>query len=473
MADTAHLEEYKMIYYEKGDPKTELTQADLRKGLTQALDRMGLREKVLALPPDITRYYSQAGMLTEMAWEYYGEKMTDVLPALGTHAPMTSPEIKRMFGAVPESLFRVHDWRNDVVTLGEVPGEYLESVSEGRVSYAWPAQVNRLLLNGGYDLILSIGQVVPHEVIGMANYNKNVFVGTGGPEGINKSHFLGAAYGMERIMGRADTPVRKVLNYASDHFATELPIVYVQTVIGRNEDGKLVVRGLFVGDDEACFLKASELSLRVNFQMLEKPLDKVVVYLEPEEFKSTWLGNKSIYRTRMAIADGGELIVLAPGLKEFGEDEEIDRLIRKYGYRTTPEILQAVRENKDLENNLSAAAHLIHGSTEGRFTVTYCPGNIPAGVIESVNYKHADLDEMMKRYNPEILVDGFNTLPDGEEIYYISNPALGLWSWKEKFSTDECMIRIVADHKIPFLKGPWRALPGWIICQEERLPAAM
>ncbi len=417
-----------MIYFEAGGPQLELSQEDLKEGIKQALNKLGEKKKVLAIPPDITRYYSQAGLLTQFAYDYYGEKLTDILPALGTHAAMSPPEIEKMFGPVPASLFRVHDWRNDVQTLGEVPAEFLESVSEGKVSFSWPAQVNKLLLNGGFDLILSIGQVVPHEVIGMANYNKNIFVGTGGPEGINKSHFLGAAYGMERMMGRADTPVRRVLNYASEHF-----IVYVQTVIGRNEAGKLVVRGLFIGDDETCFLKASELSLQVNFQMLEEPLKKVVVYLEPEEFKSTWLGNKSIYRTRMAIADEGELIVLAPALKEFGEDAEIDRLIRKYGYRTTPEILKAVENNSDLEQNLSAAAHLIHGSTEGRFSVTYCPGFITREEIESVNYKYADPQEMMKRYDPEKLTDGFNTMPDGEEIYYISNPALGLWSWKENF----------------------------------------
>jgi len=275
--------------------------------------------------------------------------------------------------------------------------------------------------------------VVPHEVIGMANFNKNIFVGTGGPEGINKSHFLGAAYGMEKIMGRADTPVRQVLNYASEHFAADMPVIYVQTVIGRSESGDLVVRGLYIGDDEDCFIKASELSLQVNFEMLEEPLKKVVVYLEPEEFKSTWLGNKSIYRTRMAIADGGELLVLAPGLKEFGEDAEIDRLIRKYGYRTTEEILGFVEANEDMKQNLSAAAHLIHGTSEGRFKITYCPGNLSREEIESVNYRYADLDLMMSRYDPSVLTDGFNILADGEEIFYISNPALGLWSWKENF----------------------------------------
>lgn len=425
-----------MIFYEKGSPQSILKDEDLRSGLYEALEKLGHRKKVLALPPDITRFYSKAGLVTEQAWEYFGERLTDVLPALGTHAAMSPEEISRMFGGVPHSLFRVHDWRKDVATLGVVPSSFVEEVSEGRVSYTWPAQVNKLLLEGGYDLILSPGQVVPHEVIGMANHNKNIFIGTGGPEGINKSHYLGAAYGMERIMGRADTPVRKVLNYASGHFASELPVLYVLTVIGRDRSGELVLRGLFIGDDEECFLKASELSLEVNFEMLDKALPKVVVYLEPEEFKSTWLGNKSIYRTRMALADRGELVVLAPGLSTFGEDAEIDRLIRKYGYRTSPEILKAVEKNKELQHNLSAAAHLIHGSSEERFHISYCPGKLSREEIESVNYSYEDLGEMMERYPPGKLKEGFNTLPDGEEIFYISNPALGLWSWKEKFTRD-------------------------------------
>jgi len=437
MVVTVLLEAYKMIWFEKGAADAVLNERDLKRGLSEALNSIGPKKKVLAVPPDFTRYHSMAGRLTEMAWEYYGEKLRDVLPALGTHAAMTAGEIEKMFGAVPASLFRVHDWRKDVVTLGEVPASYLEKVSGGRVNYTWPAQVNRLLLEGGHDLILSIGQVVPHEVIGMANYNKNIFVGTGGPEGINKSHYLGAAYGMEAIMGRASSPVRDVLNYASEHFAADLPVLYVQTVIGRMPDGELVVRGLYIGDDEECFMKAAELSLEVNFQMLEQPLRKVVVYLDPEEFKSTWLGNKSIYRSRMAIADGGELVVLAPGLKEFGEDGEIDRLIRKYGYLTTPEILKAVEENTELQENLSAAAHLIHGSTEGRFRVTYCPGRLSREEIESVNYQFASLEEMTARYDPQNLKEGYNTMPDGEQIYYISNPALGLWSWKENFNLNK------------------------------------
>jgi nickel-dependent lactate racemase len=336
-----------------------------------------------------------------------------------------------MYPGVPQLLFRTHNWREDVVTVGTVPAGYVKEVSEGVVDYAWPAQVNRLLVEGGYDLILSLGQVVPHEVIGMANYNKNIFVGTGGAEGINKSHFIGAAYGMERIMGRASNPVRKVLNYASDNFTNHLPIVYLQTVISAGADG-LQMRGLYAGDDFECFEKAAALSLQVNFQMLDREMKKVVVYLDPEEFRSTWVGNKSIYRTRMAIADGGELIILAPAVHQFGEDSGNDALIRKYGYVPTPQVLEFVKANEDLQNSLGVAAHLIHGTSEGRFRITYCPGRLSREEIESVGFGYAALDEMMRKYNPASLKDGWNMV-DGEEIYYISNPALGLWAYKERF----------------------------------------
>ncbi|MBS3775033.1 MAG: DUF2088 domain-containing protein [Bacteroidales bacterium] len=422
-----------MIYYAKGSEKASLSSKDIQKGLYAAFEQLGARKKIMAIPPDYTRFHSKAGLITQFTYQYFGDRLTDILPALGTHAPMTEEQIHKMYGDLPRDLFRVHDWRNDIVTLGEVPAEFVKEVSENKVAYPWPAQVNKRLTEGNHDLLLSIGQVVPHEVAGMANFNKNIFVGTGGAEGINKSHFLGAAYGMERMMGRANTPVRKVLNYASEHFANHLPIVYVLTIIGMNEQGDLVTRGLYIGDDMECFEKAAELSLKVNFTMLENPLKKVVVYLDPEEFESTWLGNKSIYRTRMALADGGELIVLAPGVRKFGEDDENDRLIRKYGYVGTPRILELTKNNEDLGKNLSAAAHLIHGSSENRFSITYCPGKLTKEEIESVNFQYADPDAMLEKYPPDRMKEGYNQMKDGEEVYYISNPGLGLWAWKEKF----------------------------------------
>jgi len=289
-----------------------------------------------------------------------------------------------------------------------------------------------MLVNGDFDLILSIGQAVPHEVIGMANYNKNILIGTGGPDSINRSHFLGAVYGMERIMGRADNPVRRVLNYAAKQFLQRLPVVYVLTVVSRNEDGQLSVKGLFIGDDDECFQRASQLSLKVNVFLLDSEIKKAIVYVNSDEAKSTWLGNKAIYRTRMALADGAELIILAPGVKDFGEDAAIDKLIRKHGYFGTPATLEVVKNCPELAANLSAAAHLIHGSSEGRFTITYCPGGLSQKEICDAGFRYADLDAITKKYGVEKLKQGLNHVA-GEEIYFIPNPGLGLWAHRGRF----------------------------------------
>jgi nickel-dependent lactate racemase len=422
-----------MLYYANGSEHADLSDHDLRTGLQKGLTAVGTRQKVLAVPPDITRLHSLAGDLTRYAFEHYGDALAAVLPALGTHSPMTDAQMTSMFGAIPHSLFQVHDWRHDVKTLGVVPEDVVAELAGEKVRFPWPAQVNRRLTDEGYDLILSIGQVVPHEVIGMANYNKNIFVGTGGAEAINKSHYLGAVVGAENIMGRIDTPVRQLLNYAWDRYASNLPVVWVLTVRSMNQDGRMVTHGLFIGDDESCYRRAAELAQKVNITVVDEPIAKAVVYLDPSEYKSTWLGNKSVYRTRMALADDGELIVLAPGLSEFGEDKQMDALIRKYGYAGTNRIIRLAESEADLQESLGAAAHLIHGSSDGRFTITYCPGTVTKDEIEGVGYRYADLDRMTARYNPKTLRPGYNTLPGGEQIYFVPNPSVGLWAHRSRF----------------------------------------
>ena len=419
------------LYCAIGSAETELSSRQLQELLADSLAKLGERASVLAVPPDQSREHSRAGELTRYAWEYYGDRLKAVLPALGTHVPMRPGQIAHMFADVPAELFRVHNWRTDIETLGEVPAEFVREQSEGKLNFSWPAQVNRLISRGGFDLILSIGQVVPHEVIGMANYTKNILIGVGGREGINRSHYLGAVYGMERIMGRAENPVRNVLDYAAERFLRHLPIVYVLTVVGRGKDGGLPVRGLFIGDDSECFLRAAELSLKVNFEIVAEPIQKAVVYLDPNEFHSTWIGNKAVYRTRMALADGAELVILAPGVREFGEDQGIDALIRKYGYRGTPATLKAVSENADLAGDLSAAAHLIHASSEGRFRIVWCPGRLSREEVEGVGYEYGDLKAMLARYDPAQLRQGYNRV-HGEEIFFVAHPGLGLWAHRSR-----------------------------------------
>jgi nickel-dependent lactate racemase len=420
------------VYLAKGSADLEFSPAETHELLFEALANIGERSRVLAVPPDLTRRDSRAGELTRYAFQYYGDRLQAVMPALGTHAAMSGDQLQTMFGDIPRHLFKVHNWRTDTVDLGMVPEDLIEEQSEGKLRFAWPAQVNRMVAHGGFDLVLSFGQVVPHEVAGMANYNKNILIGTGGRDSINLSHYLSAVYGMERIMGRAENPVRCVLNYASDHFLGQIPIVYVLTVVGPNANGKPALRGLFIGDDVECFRRAAELSLAINFEMLDQPIAKAVVYLPGEEYRSTWLGNKAIYRTRMALADDAELIILAPGVREFGEDRAIDAVIRKYGYRGTPTTLEMVASNADLADDLSAAAHLIHNSSEGRFRVTWCPGHLSRDDVEGVGFAYADLATMLSRYEPAKLRPGYNNV-GGEDIFFVANPGLGLWAYRGRF----------------------------------------
>ncbi len=420
-----------MVYYSETDSDRGLNRDKVRAALESILSNFSGRTRVLILPPDMTRAHSGAGMITEMLWQKLGERVTDILPSLGTHAPMEPAGIARMFGKTPRTLFREHRWRTDIEELGRVPASFISSVTGGRLNFDYPVQVNRLISSGGHDLIISVGQVVPHEVTGMANYNKNVFVGCGGSEAINKSHFIGAVHGIENILGTIDNPVRAVLDRASEIAAPRLPLLYILTVVAPDDHDCLKIMGLFAGDDIECFRQAAALSRELNFTTMPHRLKKVVVWLDPEEFKSTWLGNKSIYRTRMMIADDGELVVLAPGVRSFGEDLAIDILIRKYGYRTTPEILAFTEANDDLKENLSAAAHLIHGSPENRFRVTYAAGHLSRQEVESVGYGYGEIDALMQRYDPGSLQTGFHRTADGEEFYFISNPATGLWKAAE------------------------------------------
>lgn len=419
----------------KSDQPEGISDGELKEALENTLKNdNGALKKVLLLPPDFTRLYSGAGKITGLYYAMLKDSCkVDIMPAVGTHEPMSEAEIKAFFGEnVPAERVIKHRWREDVVKIGEVPEAFVEEVSDGLVKNSIDVEVNKRLLDGSYDLIISIGQVVPHEVVGMANYSKNIFVGCGGSSMINQSHMLGAFYGAERIMGKDFSPVRKVFDYAEENFIQDIPLMYVLTVT-TNTGHHTNIHGLFAGRDRSLFEEAVKLSQEKNITFVDKPLKKVVAFLDEREFKTTWVGNKSIYRSRMAIADGGELIVLAAGIRKFGEDEGNDRIIRKYGYVGRKNVLKLVKENEDLQNNLSAAAHLIHGSSDGLFSITYAVKNISREEIEGVNFNYMSYDEAVLKYDPEKLKDGYNTLDDGEEIYYISNPALGLWASREKF----------------------------------------
>ena len=401
------------------EEKNGISDAQLDEMLRNLLNQWPDIHKVLIIPPDYTRCYSYAGIITQKIYQMIGDKAhVDVMPALGTHMPMSEEEMQKFFGdVIPRDRIIVHHWQTDTIRLGYVPAEVCSEISGGLFPEKIDVEVNHLLFDGGYDLILSVGQVVPHEVVGMANYSKNIFVGTGGREMINKSHMLSAICGMEQALGVMNSPARKLYDYAQQHFIDgKIPLVYLQTVT-TSENDAVKLHGLYIGQSRKPFEHACELAQKLNIVHVERRAAKVVAYLEPTELKTTWVGNKGVYRTRMMIA-----------IRAFGENEEMDAMTRKYGYTGTKHILDLYRQGA-FEGKLMSAAHLIQGSTDGRFTITYAtrPDLMSREEIEGVGYQWADYNEISKRYDPEKLKDGWNVLPDGEEIYYVSTPALGLW----------------------------------------------
>ena len=359
-----------------------------------------------------------------------------LIPTLGQHVPHTPEQNKWMFGSVPEEKIHVHDWRSGSTVIGEVPSSFVKEVSGGKVDWAIPVSLDNFLLNGNWDLVLNVGHVVPHEVLGFANHNKNYFIGLGGKDMICASHLMAACCGIENNLGTLTTPLRKCFNKAEEDYLGFLPDAYFEVVMAYDAEGKLVHTGVYAGDDVETYLEAARASQKQNITVVP-PLKKIVAVMQGDEFYSTWVANKAIYRTRKALAQDGELLIIAPGLERFGEQPEIDAIIRKYGYSGTENVMRLYKEcpdDGDLKNFAVGTAHLIHGSSEGRFKITYAPGKMSQKDIESVCFNYADINETLKRYNPAELKNGFNTMPDGEEIYFISTPSAGLWSTADRLN---------------------------------------
>ncbi len=417
-----------------------LNEAEIRSAVSRLLDEARRRinrdlKRVLLLPPDLTRAHSGAGKITELLYRALPDAEIAVIPTLGQHQPHTEAENTWMFGSIPNSRIHAHDWKNGVTRVGVIPASLVAETTGGAADWEIPVDLNSMLVDESWDLIINIGHVVPHEVLGFANHNKNYFIGLGGKETICASHIAAAVYGIENNLGCLITPLRACYNRAEENLLSHLPDVYLQIVMRRNESNHLVTSGLYVGDDLETYLMAARSSREQNITTLDKPLKKVVAVMQADEFRSTWVANKAVYRTRMAIADGGELLIIAPGLERFGEQPEVDALIRKYGYTGTPRILGLYKTEADMQAIPHGVAHLIHGSSEGRFTIRYAPGHLSRAEIEQVGYEYADLAVAQARYNPATMKEGWNTMPDGEEVYYINTPSAGLWATEAKLSS--------------------------------------
>lgn len=395
-------------------------------------------KRVLLVPPDHTRLYSRGGAITVHLDRELRRRGTevDVMPALGTHRRLTPGQCRLLFGdAIGVDRVLEHRWREDVTRVGEISADEVSAVAGLDLGLSLPLTVNSTLVDGRYDLVVAAGQVVPHEVAGFGGYTKHVCIGLGGRETIHRSHFIAAMCGIEETLGQVDAPVRVLVDAAFDRFLeARCRTLFVLTVVD-NVGGNDRLRGLFAGEGGsrasggAAFSAAAGLSAELNITTVSEPYGVCVAYMNPLEFGSTWLANKAIYRTRLAMADGGELVVVAPGVERFGEDDVVDALIRRHGYRGRAAALAAVADDAELAGNLAAAAHLVHGSTEGRFRVRYCPGpGLGRADIEGVGFEYVSPDEATARFGPGLESRaGTSVDAAGDAFVVIPNAGLGLW----------------------------------------------
>ena len=275
-----------------------------------------------------------------------------------------------------------------------------------------------------WDLIINVGHVVPHEVLGFANHNKNYYIGLGGKDTICASHIAAAVYGIENNLGCLVTPLRACYNWSRRRApgapARRLP---ADRHAARRAEQAGHQRHLRRRRSRDVSAGRTRQPRRRTSPLFDKPLKKIVAVMQADEFRATWVANKAVYRTRMAIADGGELLIIAPGVERFGEQPEVDALIRKYGYKGTPRTLALYKTEADMQEIPHGVAHLIHGSSEGRFTIRYAPGHLTKEEIEQVGYRvrrpHRDARSATI---PAVMKEGWNTMPDGEEVFYISTP---------------------------------------------------
>jgi nickel-dependent lactate racemase len=402
--------------------------------LESAGQLLGDAQRVLIVPPDFTRLHSFAGEIVNLIMASFGDRVAGVLPATGTHRPMTREEISTMYGFVPTELIRERDWRRSAVRVGELSASEVREVTAGLLDESVPIEIDRALLDPSVDLILSLSQVVPHEVVGLSGHAKNLLVGAGGPSMVNVSHYLGALVGIEEVLGRIATLPRELLERAMDRAMRSLRRVsYLHVVVGADPDRptRRTPIGWYGGEDRAPFRLAARHAQRENITVLQEPVDRAVVFVDPQVYQSTWLANKAIYRTRMAIRDGGELIVVAPGVSHFGEDSKADALIRRIGYRGRDYALGRMAVDPELAGERSVVAHSLHGSSEGRFTIAYAATQLTKDELQSVGFEAAPVDRWSRYFFGDTHPMGVHEI-EGVTTLFVDDPGQGLWMSRDR-----------------------------------------
>jgi len=377
----------------------------------------------LFIIPDSTRSMPMPAMFRAICATLSGRAAkVDFLVALGTHPPMSEEALNRLLGITPEERQGVygnvgvfnHEWQNPeaLAFIGTIGEDEIAQMSNGLMRRSARVAVNKRLMD--YDLVCVVGPVFPHEVVGFSGGNKYFFPGVAGEEILNLFHWLGALITNPKINGTKDTPVRAVVNRAASLIPVEKRC-FCLTVVEKK------ARAIFFGTPEEAWSAAADLSARVHVIYKDHPYHSVLA-MAPPMYDDLWVAGKCMYKLEPVVADGGELIIYAPHVKEVSVTH--GALIRKIGYHTRDYFLAQMEKFADIPGGI--LAHSTHvrgigtyenGVERPRVTVTLATG-IPESECRAINLGYRDPASI----NPEDWKDkedeGLLLVPNAGEILY-------------------------------------------------------
>lgn len=377
-------------------PHASLSDADVAALLAESFPVDELRGKrLLLIIPDSTRT-CPVGLLFKKfhALTAGVARSLDILVALGTHQPMSEEAIcERLEISLEERhsqyasvQFFNHEWDNPnaLQSIGSIPKEEIHSLSEGLFARDVPVEINKRVFD--YDHLIICGPVFPHEVVGFSGGNKYLFPGVSGPEILNFFHWLGAVVTNPMIIGNKWTPVRKVV----DRAAALVPVrkSCMAMVV---DHGHLA--GLFCGTPEGAWDAASDLSRQLHVEYKDAPFH-TVLSCAPPMYDELWVGGKCMYKLEPVVADGGELIIYAPHIREISLTH--GKTIRALGYHCRDYFLK--QWDRFSHYSWGVIAHCSHvrgigtfenGVENCRVQVTLATG-IPEDTCKAINLGYRD-----------------------------------------------------------------------------------
>ena len=361
--------------------------------IRSAMANIVLHGRVLVLVPDHTRTFPHPAVLRSIATAISPRvEQVDVMIALGTHPGLSDAEIGKLFDlpSQPQAVDAVtivnHEWWNpaELADFGVIPADEVEVLSEGRLRIDVPVRLNRRLRE--YDHLVVCGPVFPHEVAGFSGGNKYFVPGVAAREIIDVTHWVGALITSSAVLGRADTPVRRFIDRAVSLIPTARhaiclvidPAQRIQT---------------FAGTPEDAFEAAARASAEVHIRRVAEPVERALAIL-PEMYDELWVGAKGMYKLEPVVADGGELVVVAPHLHEVSRTH--GKLIGEIGYHVRDYFTAQWERFEHIPwGVLAHSTHLrgtgtyLDGVERPRIDVTLATG-IPAAECEALGLGYLD-----------------------------------------------------------------------------------